>query len=165
MRRAAPSKLGGNVLSLYSPALEQKTLTNEYDLAYFFKDTSISECSVDFGSVKNAHEMFRGCYTLSALSDGFNCPNVTDTYGMFIDCTSLTRIGNNVKVANGAGAANVENTSINKSQITSIGDNFEWFTNAVYEGDWDPSIGIRMVFPNATSVGSGWRVYNHYDGE
>ena len=84
---------------------------------------------------------------------------------MFADCYSLTTIGSNVKVANGAGATSKDNTHIDKSLITSIGDNFEWFTNATFKGTWDPSKGIRNVFPNATSVGPGWKVYNHYDGE
>ena len=54
---------------------------------------------------------------------------------------------------------------MDKSLIASIGDSFEWFTNAVYEGDWDPALGVRNVFPNAVSVGPGWRVYDHRDGE
>ena len=256
---------GGSVLSLYSPTLEPKALTNEYDLAYFFCTKGIHECSVDFGPVRcassmfedcgallalpdgfsapnmtdtgemfygcfslselpdgfsipnvtgavrmfaycsslsslpagfsapnvtNTEYMFQGCSSLSSLPDGFSCPNVTNAIWMFdncsslralpdgfsipnvtnagymfYNCTSLTRIGSNVKVANGAGAASTDNTDIDKSRITSIGDNFEWFTNATFNGTWNPALGIRNVFPNANSVGSGWRVYNHYDGE
>ena len=54
---------------------------------------------------------------------------------------------------------------MDKSLITSIGDNFEWFTNVAFDGTWDTSKGIRNVFPNAVSVGPGWRVYDHHDGE
>ena len=282
-------KAGGKALSLYSPTLEPKEVTNGYDLAYFFDGKEIRECSVDFGPVKNAYYMFYNCSSLSSLPDGFSTQNVTDarymftncsslsglpdgfsvpsatnTYYMFHSCSSLSRlpdgfsapkatstgymftncsslsglpdgfstqnvtdarymfancyslsslpdgfsvpsatntyymfyncsklsglpdgfscpnvtnagymfaysklsmIGNNVKVANGAGATSTDNTHIDKSLITSIGDNFEWFTNATFKGTWDPSKGIRNVFPNATSVGPGWKVYQHYDGE
>lgn len=54
---------------------------------------------------------------------------------------------------------------MDKSLITSIGDGFEWFTNTTFSGDWDPALGIGNVFPNAVSVGSGWKVYDHHDGE
>ena len=54
---------------------------------------------------------------------------------------------------------------MDKSLITSIGDGFEWFTNATFKGTWDPALGIRNVFPNAVSVGPGWKVYDHCDGE
>ena len=209
-------KAGGSALSLYSPTLEPKELTNEYDLMRsFFYNKEIRECSVDFGPVRNANNMFAYCSNLSALPEGFSIPNVTSAYMMFFDCSSLsalpagfsaqnvvcaydtfwrcsrlsglpdgfsapnvtdadnmfadcyslTTIGSNVKVANGAGATSKDNTHIDKSLITSIGDNFEWFTNATFKGTWDPSKGIRNVFPNATSVGPGWKVYNHYDGE
>ena len=84
---------------------------------------------------------------------------------MFSRCSSLSAIGNNVNVANGAGATSTDNTQMDKSLITSIGYNFEWFTNARFNGIWNTSKGIRNVFPNATSVGPGWKVYNHYDGE
>ena len=90
---------------------------------------------------------------------------MTNAYHMFSSCSSLSAIGNNVKVANGTGATSTDDTGMDKSLVTSIGDNFEWFTNARFNGTWDPSKGIRNVFPNATNVGSGWRVYNHYDGE
>lgn len=80
-------------------------------------------------------------------------------------CSSLTTIGSNVKIANGPNATATDNTNMDKSKITTIGANFEWFTNATFDGTWDPALGIRNVFPNATSVGSGWKVYNHYDGE
>ena len=239
---------GGSALSLYSPTLEPKELTNGYDLAYFFGSTGsltsngkkICECSVDFGPVKSAYRMFSGCSSLSALPDGFSAPNMTDasymftncsslsalpdgfsipnvtdarymfngccrlsglpdgfsapnvtdafwmfrscsnllalpdgfsipnvasTYDMFADCTSLSVIGHNVKIANGAEATRTDDTGMDKSLVTSIGDNFEWFTNAKFSGTWNPALGIRNVFPNATSVGSGWRVYDHYDGE
>ena len=209
-------KAGGSALSLYSPTLEPKELTNEYDLMRsFFYNKEIRECSVDFGPVRNANNMFAYCSNLSALPEGFSIPNVTSAYMMFFDCSSLsalpagfsaqnvvcaydtfwrcsrlsglpdgfsapnvtdadnmfadcyslTTIGSNVKVANGAGATSKDNTHIDKSLITSIGDNFEWFTNATFKGTWDPSKGIRNVFPNATSVGPGWKVYQHYDGE
>ena len=84
---------------------------------------------------------------------------------MFKYCTSLTTIGNNVKIANGASATSTDDTSLDKSLITTIGDNFEWFTNATYSGTWDPALGIKNVFPNAVNVGTGWKVYNHHDGE
>ena len=110
-------------------------------------------------------EMFQYCSSLSGLPDGFSCPNATRTTQMFFDCSRLTTIGNNVKIANGASASSTDNTALNKWQITTIGDNFEWFTNATFDGTWDPALGIRNVFPNATSVGTGWKVYNHHDGE
>ena len=109
-------------------------------------------------------EMFYDCSSLSGLPDGFSCPNATGTYQMFQYCSSLTTIGNNVKIANGASANSTDNTSLDKSKITTIGDNFEWFTNATYSGTWDSALGIKNVFPNATA-GSGWKVYNHHDGE
>ena len=239
---------GGNALSLYSPTLEPKELTNGYDLAYFFGSTGsltsngkkICECSVDFGPVKSAYRMFSGCSSLKALPAGFSAPNMTDasymftncsslsalpdgfsipnvtnaeymfdgcsslkalpagfsapnvtdafwmfrecsnllalpdgfsipnvarTYDMFHGCYKLSVIGHNVKIANGAEATRTDDTHMDKSLVTSIGDNFEWFTNAKFSGTWNPALGIRNVFPNATSVGSGWRVYDHYDGE
>ena len=70
-----------------------------------------------------------------------------------------------MKIANGAGATSTDNTGMGKSLITSIGDNFEWFTNATFSGTWDPALGIKNVFPNAVNVGTGWKVYNHHDGE
>ena len=70
-----------------------------------------------------------------------------------------------MKIANGASVTSEDNTGMDKSRITTIGDNFEWFTNATYSGTWDPALGIKNVFPNATSVGAGWKVYNHHDGE
>ena len=108
--------------------------------------------------------MFYNCAELSGLPDGFSCPNATNTGSMFQFCYSLTTIGNNVKIANGAGATSTDSAGMDKSLITSIGDNFEWFTNATYSGTWDPALGIKNVFPNATA-GSGWKVYNHHDGE
>ena len=84
---------------------------------------------------------------------------------MFYSCSSLTTIGSNVKIANGASANSTDNTSMDKSRITTIGDNFEWFTNATFSGEWDPALGIKNVFPNAVNVGTGWKVYNHHDGE
>ena len=108
--------------------------------------------------------MFNSCHSLSGLPDGFSCPNTISTDGMFYGCSSLTTIGSNVKIANGAGAISTDNTELDKSQITTIGDNFEWFTNATFSGTWDPALGIKNVFPNATA-GSGWKVYNHHDGE
>lgn len=116
-------------------------------------------------SATNTEQMFASCSGLSALPDGFSCPDVTDAEYMFNGCASLTRIGYNVKIANWAEATGVDNTDTDKSRVTSIGDNFGWFTNAVFEGDWDPSLGLRNVFPNTTHTGSGWRVYQHYDGE
>ena len=108
--------------------------------------------------------MFRGCKRLTGLPDGFSCPEASGTLQMFDGCSSLTTIGNNIKIANGASATSDDNTGLNKSLITTIGDNFEWFTNATYSGTWDPALGIKNVFPNATA-GSGWKVYNHHDGE
>ena len=109
--------------------------------------------------------MFQYCPKLSGLPDGFSCPNATSTNQMFYSCSSLTTIGNNVKIANGASAASNDDTRLDKSLITTIGDNFEWFTNATYSGTWDPALGIKNVFPNAVNVGTGWKVYNHHDGE
>ena len=83
---------------------------------------------------------------------------------MFYNCISLTTIGNNVKIANSASATRHDDTKLDKSLITTIGDNVEWFTNATFSGEWDPALGIKNVFPNATA-GSGWKVYNHHDGE
>ena len=121
-------------------------------------------------SVPNAtitRYMFRNCSSLSALPDGFSAPNMTNHSDMFIGCSSLSAIGHNVKIANGTGmtSGDLDNARIDKSLITSIGDNFEWFTKVKFNGTWDPSKGIRNVFPNVTSVGPGWKVYNHYDGE
>lgn len=113
----------------------------------------------------NTDSMFAHCSSLSGLPDGFSCPNTTNTYQMFYSCSSLTTIGNNVKIANGASATSIDYTEMDKSLITTIGDNFEWFTNVTFNGTWDPALGIRNVFPNATSVGTGWKVYNHHDGE
>ena len=114
----------------------------------------------------NTNQMFYRCSSLSGLPDGFSCPNAIDINQMFLGCSSLTTIGNNVKIANGAsaGSDNNNNTNLNKSLITTIGDNFEWFTNTTFSGTWDPALGIKNVFPNATA-GSGWKVYNHHDGE
>ena len=109
--------------------------------------------------------MFYGCSKLSGLPDGFSIPNAKNADSMFNGCSKLSTIGNNVKVANGAGATSTDNTNINKSLVTSIGDNFEWFTNATFNGTWDPALGIRNVFPNATNVGSRWKVYDYYDRE
>lgn len=110
--------------------------------------------------------MFSYCSSLSSLPAGFSAPNVAYATEMFVGCSSLSAIGDDVKVANGARATtSTDDTCIDKSLITSIGDNFEWFTNAMFKGTWDPSKGIRNVFPNATSVGPGWKVYQHYDGE
>ena len=115
--------------------------------------------------VSNARYMFYTCSSLSGLPDGFSCPNATDTDRMFQFCPSLTTIGNNVKIANGASATSNDNTALDKSLITTIGDNFEWFTNATYSGTWDPARGIKNVFSHAVNVGTGWKVYNHHDGE
>ena len=112
----------------------------------------------------NTQSMFSTCSRLSGLPDGFSCPNTTSTSQMLYDCSSLTTIGSNVKIANGASATSTDDTRLDKSQITTIGDNFEWFTNATFSGTWDPALGIKNVFPNATA-GSGWKVYNHHDGE
>ena len=109
--------------------------------------------------------MFQYCPKLSGLPDGFSCPNTTSTNQMFYSCSSLTTIGSNVKIANGASATSADDTKLDKSLITTIGDNFEWFTNATFSGTWDPALGIRNVFPNAVNVGTGWKVYNHHDGE
>ena len=109
-------------------------------------------------------DMFRNCSSLSGLPDGFSCPNTTNAGYMFQSCSSLSTIGSNVKIANGASASSTDDTELDKSQITTIGDNFEWFTNATFSGTWDPALGIKNVFPNATA-GSGWKVYNHHDGE
>ena len=112
----------------------------------------------------NTQSMFSTCSRLSGLPDGFSCPNTTNTSQMLYDCSSLTTIGSNVKIANGASATSTDDTRLDKSKITTIGDNFEWFTNATFSGTWDPALGIKNVFPNATA-GSGWKVYNHHDGE
>ena len=182
--------IGGKVFSLFSDLLNPKTLTNQYDLSSWQRNKYyLRECSVDFGTVSdfslmfhkcsrldlpdgfscpnapNTFGMFHSCTSLSRLPDGFSCPNTTSTSQMFNGCISLHTIGNNVKIANGASAANEDNTDLDKSLITTIGDNFEWFTNATFSGTWDPALGIRNVFPNATSVGTGWKVYNHHDGE
>ena len=182
--------IGGKVFSLFSDLLKPKTLTNQYDLNNWqVNKANLRECSVDFGPVSgfslmflgcsslsglpdgfscpnatSTFYMFRDCSSLSGLPDGFSCPNATSTYQMFYSCSSLTTIGNNVKIANGASATSTDNTSMDKSLITTIGDNFEWFTNATFSGEWDPALGIKNVFPNATA-GSGWKVYNHHDGE
>lgn len=116
-------------------------------------------------SATSTRGMFSLCGNLRALPDGFSAPNIRSADGMFSDCGNLTKIGHNVKVANGAEATRTDDTGMDKSLVTSIGDNFEWFTNAKFSGTWNPALGIRNVFPNATSVGSGWRVYDHYDGE
>ena len=183
--------LGGKVLSLFSDWLEPKTLTNANDLKRWqYQKTTLVECSVDFEPITNTEKMFQSCSSLSALPDGFSCPNATNTNSMFgscsnlsalpdgfscpnttnteymfYSCNSLTTIGNNVKIANGQTAPSTDDTYINRSRITTIGDNFEWFTNARFKGTWDPALGIKNIFPNAVNVGSGWKVYDHYDGE
>ena len=183
--------IGGKVFSLFSDLLSPKTLTNQYDLnRWQANKANLRECSVDFGPVSNlsimftncsslsgfpdgfscqnatsTNAMFSNCSSLSGLPDGFSCPNTTSTNSMFQYCSSLTTIGNNVKIANGASATSTDDTSMDKSRITTIGDNFEWFTNATYSGTWDPALGIKNVFPNAVNVGTGWKVYNHHDGE
>lgn len=103
---------------------------------------------------------------VTSIPDGFNLPNIiTCSFGFASD--ALSSIGDNVKIANGPNAAsyNDDDFIYEKNKITSIGDNFEYFTNVTFNGTWDPSLGIRNVFPNATSVGSGWKVYDHHDGE
>ena len=132
----------------------------------FFGCSSLSGLPDGFScpNTANTNQMFSSCSSLSGLPDGFSCPNATDTARMFQFCSSLTTIGNNVKIANGASATSTDDTRMDKSSITTIGDNFEWFTNATYSGTWDPALGIKNVFPNATA-GSGWKVYNHHDGE
>ena len=105
--------------------------------------------------------MFYQCYNLSGLPDGFNIETATDVQHMFYRCNSLTTFGDNVKIGGGA----TDNTDLTKTNITTIGDNFTWMPNVTYSGTWDPALGIKNVFPNATSVGSGWVVYNHHDGE
>ena len=133
----------------------------------FYRCSSLSGLPDGFSCLNTANTtgMFNECSKLSGLPDGFSCPNATDTNLMFYNCSSLTTIGNNVKIANGASATSDDNTSLNKSLITTIGDNFEWFTNATFSGTWDPALGIKDVFPNAVNVGTGWKVYNHHDGE
>ena len=138
--------------------------TNTSDM--FYHCSSLSGLPDGF-SCPNATDtggMFNSCSKLSGLPDGFSCPNTTNTLQMFNGCHSLTTIGSNVKIANGASASSTDDTELNKSLITTIGDNFEWFTNATFSGTWDPALGIKNVFPNATA-GSGWKVYNHHDGE
>ena len=140
---------------------------NATDTKYMFQYCSSLSGLPDGFSCPNAtstYNMFQYCSNLLGLPDGFSCPNTTDTMQMFYGCSSLTTIGSNVKIANGAGAISTDNTELDKSQITTIGDNFEWFTNATFSGTWDPALGIKNVFPNATA-GSGWKVYNHHDGE
>ena len=132
----------------------------------FYNCSSLSGLPDGFScpNATGAYGMFQYCSKLSGLPDGFSCSNATSTGQMFNGCSSLTTIGSNVKIANGASATSTDNTGLNKSLITTIGDNFEWFTNATFDGNWDPALGIKNVFPNATA-GSGWKVYNHHDGE
>ena len=157
--------IGGKVFSLFSDLLKPKTLTNQHDLnGWQSGKANLRECSVDFGPVSGLSSMFYRCSSLSGLPDGFSCPNTTNAGYMFQSCSSLSTIGSNVKIANGASASSTDDTELDKSQITTIGDNFEWFTNATFSGTWDPALGIKNVFPNATA-GSGWKVYNHHDGE
>ena len=132
----------------------------------FFSCSKLSGLPDGFScpNATDADKMFSYCSSLSGLPDGFSCPNTTYANQMFYSCSSLTTIGNNVKIANGASATSTDDTGLDKSQITTIGDNFEWFTNATFSGTWDPALGIKNVFPNATA-GSGWKVYNHHDGE
>ena len=132
----------------------------------FYNCSSLSGLPDGFScpNATGTYGMFKYCPKLSGLPDGFSCPNATSTSEMFNGCSSLTTIGNNVKIANGASANSTDNTNLDKSLITTIGDNFEWFTNATFSGEWDPALGIKNVFPNATA-GSGWKVYNHHDGE
>ena len=109
--------------------------------------------------------MFYGCSSLTALPDGFSAQGVADAGHMFRGCRSLTAIGDGVRVASGAGATCTDDLGLDKLKVTSIGAGFEWCLNVRFEGEWDPSKGIRNVFPNATGVGPGWRVYDHCDGE
>ena len=139
--------------------------TGTYQMFYSCSNLSGLPDGFSCPDVIDASYMFQSCSKLSGLPNGFSCPNTTATLQMFYGCSSLTTIGNNVKIANGASATSTDDTELNKSKITTIGDNFEWFTNATFSGTWDPALGIRNVFPNATSVGTGWKVYNHHDGE
>ena len=109
--------------------------------------------------------MFYGCSSLTALPDGFNAQGVADAGYMFRGCHSLTAIGDGVRVATGPGATFTDDLGMDKLKVTLIGAGFEWCLNVRFEGEWDPSKGIRNVFPNATGVGPGWRVYDHCDGE
>ena len=138
------------------------------DASYMFNRCSNLSGLPDGFSCPNATNtdgMFQFCSKLSGLPAGFSCPNVTSTNHMFSDCNRLTTIGSNVKIANGASATSNNNTGLDRSLITTIGDNFEWFTNATFSGTWDPALGIKNVFRNAVNVGTGWKVYNHHDGE
>jgi hypothetical protein len=83
---------------------------------------------------------------------------------MFYNCWNISTIGNNVHIANGPTATATDNTYMTYRKITTIGDGFEWFTNATFNGTWDPALGIKNVFPNATALGS-WKVYNHSSDE
>ena len=138
--------------------------TNTGSMFYFCRSLTRLPDGFSCPNATNTGGMFSDCSSLSGLPDGFSCPNTTSTGGMFAYCSSLTTIGSNVKIANGASASSTDDTELDKSQITTIGDNFEWFTNATFSGTWDPALGIKNVFPNATA-GSGWKVYNHHDGE
>ena len=144
---------------------DASTVTNAYELFYQRQNIIIPE---NF-SLPNATETYRmfGATKggLTKIPNGFSIPNTQSANSMFDGNPLLTTIGDNVKIANGPNATSTDDTSMNKSLITSIGSNFEWFTNATFDGTWDPALGIRNVFPNATSVGSGWKVYDHYDGE
>lgn len=53
--------------------------------------TELDLSSFDTGNVTNMDTMFRGCDLLSKIcvSDKWNTNNVTDSYDMFYDCTSL----------------------------------------------------------------------------
>lgn len=132
----------------------------------FYDCRALSSLPENFSApnATNANAMFFVCLSLQSLPDGFSLPNVTSVVQMFYDCRALTTIGNNVKIANGPSATSTDDTYMNKSKITTIGDGFEWFTNATFSGTWDPALGIKNVFPNATALGS-WKVYNHSSDE
>lgn len=152
-------------LSALSDGFSCPNTTNTASMFISCYKLSVTPVGFSCQNATSTYYMFYNCSILSALSDGFSCPNTTNAERMFQNCPSLTTIGNNVKIANGENATTTDNTNMDKSKIITIGANFEWFTNATFDGTWDPALGIRNVFPNATSVGSGWRVYNHYDGE
>ena len=98
-------RAGGSVLSLYSPTLEPKELTNGNDLAYFFWTNKIRECLVDFGPVRSTYHMFSGCSSLSALLDSFSTPNVTNTEYMFSSCSNLSALPDGFSIPNATNTA------------------------------------------------------------
>lgn len=161
-------KARGNALSLYSKNLSPKTLDDNQGCALFNSNSAIVECSVNCECLRNTRYFLNFATSLTKLDDGFTFPTIKPPFISslaFNNTRALYYIGNNVKICIGPESTNTDELSLNKSNITHIGDNFEWFTNVTFSGTWNPALGIKNVFPNVQNEPRNWKVYDHYDGE